>query len=117
MKKREDNSKDKPDDTSLEKVLEARFAEEKRLLGQDLTDEERAVLDCFIKPRLVLQRIYIVYNQTRNALGKPVKKESEIRQTLGVLEEKGYITIEKFEYNGEEREAFVLTEKGQQLLE
>jgi hypothetical protein len=102
---------------SLEKTLQEKLKEEKKLLGQDISPEEHDIIDCFEKPRMILQRIYITYNQTRNAMGKPLLKESEIRERLGNLENQGYLVIEKFKYEGKEQEAFILTEKGRQMLE
>jgi hypothetical protein len=45
-----------------------------------------------------------------------LKTKTELREKLTNLEEKGYIRIEKFVYEGEEREAFILTEQGEELL-
>lgn len=100
----------------LEKTLQTKLAEEHQLLGQDLSSQERDIIDCFDKPRLILQRIYIIYNQSRQAMGVTILKEPEIRELLQSLADKKYIRIEKFEYNGEEKEAFILTDKGKQLL-
>lgn len=100
----------------LEKTLQTRLAEEHQLLGQDLSSEERDIIDCFDKPRLLLQRIYIIYNQSRQAMGVKLLNETQIREKLQSLAEKEYIEIQKFEYNGEEKEAFILLDKGKQLL-
>ncbi|MCP4762305.1 MAG: hypothetical protein GY870_11035 [archaeon] len=103
--------------SSLEKALQAKVAEEKRLLGQDLDSNERTVIECFRKPRLILERVYIIFNQTRKTLGMDLKNQTEIREILGSLSEKKYIRIEKFVYEGVEKEAFILTEKGKQQLQ
>lgn len=117
QKEVDDEKKPLSQSQTLEKVLQARLEQEKRLLGQDLDSDERTVIDCFRKPRLILERIYIIFNQTRNMLGKEVMKEKDLREILENLSKKGYITIEKFEYEGKEKEAFILTELGSQLLE
>ncbi|MBD3350127.1 MAG: hypothetical protein GF364_01420 [Candidatus Lokiarchaeota archaeon] len=103
--------------STLEEALQAKLAQEKKLLGQDLTSEQRDIIDCFEKPRMVLQRIFIIYNQTRRMMGIELIKENAIRKHLDALEQNGYITIEKFEYQGQQKEAFLLTEKGKQMLE
>lgn len=110
-------SNKKGDVPNLEKTLQQKLKEEKKLLGQDISSEEHDIIDCFEKPRMILQRIYITYNQTRNAMGKPLLKENQIRELLGNLEKQGYLVIEKFQYEGKEQEAFILTEKGKQMLE
>ncbi|MHA1341541.1 MAG: hypothetical protein ACTSRZ_16595 [Promethearchaeota archaeon] len=102
---------------STERKLQEMLAQQKKLLGQDLNKEERDVIDCFERPRMLLQRIYIVYNQTRHAMGVDLISEKEIRNILESLKDKGYVRIEKFNYQGEDREAFILTENGKQLLE
>jgi hypothetical protein len=102
---------------SLEKTLQTKLKDEKKLLGQDISPEEHDIIDCFEKPRMILQRIFITYNQTRKAMGTPLLKESEIRERLSNLEKNGYLVIEKFKYDGKDQEAFILTEKGKQMLE
>ena len=52
-----------------------------------------------------------------NAMGTELKTKEQIRSLLGSLCEKGYITIENFEYQGDEMEAFILTDMGKQLLD
>jgi hypothetical protein len=100
-----------------EKALQLKLHSEMKLLGQDLDSDERTVLDCFRKPRLVLERVQIIFNQTMNAMGTELKTKEQIRSLLGSLSEKEYINIEKFEYQGEEKEAFILTDIGKQLLD
>jgi len=99
-----------------EEELQYILSKDKKLLGQDLASEEKDVIDCFEKSRMLLQRIYIIYNQTRNTVGVELISEKKIREILENLKNKGYITIEKFNYEGEEKEAFILTESGKQLL-
>ena len=101
---------------SLENTLQQKMAAEKKLLGQDLGNEERTVLDCFRKSRLILDRIQIIYNQSRQAMGMPLKSQKELREILGSLADKEYITIESFDYAGQQKEAFILTEQGKQLV-
>lgn len=100
-----------------EKALQLKLHSEMKLLGQDLDADARTVLDCFRKPRLILERIQIIFNQTRKAMGVEMKTSDQIREILGDLAEKGYIEIEKFIYENEEKEAFLLTDKGKQLLD
>ena len=45
-----------------------------------------------------------------------LKTKVELREKLTTLAEKGYIRIEGFMYDGEEREAFILTEQGEELI-
>ena len=99
----------------LEQTLQQKLAQEKRLLGQDLEPDEHQVLDCFEKNRMILERIHIIYNQAKKTMGKPLLKQSEIRVLLESLSVKGYLTIEKFRYEDKDMEAFILTDKGQQL--
>jgi len=100
-----------------EKALQLKLHSEMKLLGQDLEPEERTVLDCFRKPRLVLERVQIIYNQTMKAMGSDMKTKEQIRDILGNLSEKGYLNIENFTYEGEDKEAFILTDIGKQLLD
>ncbi|MHA1729306.1 MAG: hypothetical protein ACTSWY_11320 [Promethearchaeota archaeon] len=100
-----------------EKALQLRLHTDMQLLGQDLEPDARTIMDCFQKPRLILERIQIIFNQTRKMMGVELKTKSELREILEGLKEKGYITIEGFTYKGEEKEAFILTEKGEQLLD
>ena len=100
-----------------EKALQLKLHTGMQLLGQDLESEARTVLDCFRKPRLILERIQIIFNQTRKIIGASLKSKQEIRGLLSELEEKEYIKVERFQYQGEEKEAFILTEKGKELLD
>lgn len=111
------NGNVKTEFSTLEEALQVKVAQEKRLLGQDLDSDERTVIDCFRKPRLLLERVYIIFNQTRKTLGMDLKKQKDIREILGRLAEKKYIRIEKFIYEGVKKEAFILTEKGKQQLQ
>ena len=101
---------------ALESTLQDRLESQMRLLGQDLGKDERTIMDCFEKPRMILQRIYIIFNQSRKMVNQEIMKEDEMRAKLANLKKKEYITIEKFEYNGKENEAFILTDKGKELL-
>ena len=112
----EEEKKDETEPISLEEALQSKLAQEKKLLGQDLDSDERTIIDCFRKPRLILDRVYIIFNQTRKNLGMELKTKSELREKLSTITEKGYIRIEEFTYEGEEREAFILTEKGEELM-
>ena len=102
---------------SLEEALQSKLSQEKRLLGQDLDSDERTIIGFFEqKNRLILDRIYIIFNQTRKNLNMELKAKTHLREKLGSLAEKGYIRIDGFIYNGEEREAFILTEQGEELV-
>jgi hypothetical protein len=106
-----------PSFASLEKTLQDKLAQEKKLLGQDLELDERQILDCFEKNRMILERIHIIYNQAKKSMGKPLLTQKEIRLLLESLSFKGYLTVEPFKYENKDMEAFILTEKGQQLRE
>jgi hypothetical protein len=114
--KEEKKGADQP--ISLEEALQSKLGKEKRLLGQDLDSDERTIIDSFgtFQNRLILERIYIIFNQTRKNLNMELKSKSELREKLSSLAEKDYIRIEGFIYDGEEREAFILTEKGEELV-
>ncbi|MBN2154774.1 MAG: hypothetical protein JW776_01850 [Candidatus Lokiarchaeota archaeon] len=117
MSQKENEKKDPDHPISLEEALQSKLAQEKRLLGQDLDSDERTIMACYQeKNRLILDRIYIIFNQTRKNLDLSLKTKSELRDRLGSLAEKGYLRIEGFVYDGEEREAFILTEKGEELV-
>jgi len=115
-KKEEKRDADHP--ISLEEALQSKLSQEKRLLGQDLDSDERTILGCYgtFQNRLVLDRIYIIFNQTRKNLDMELKTKSQLREKLTGLAEKEYIRIEGYVYEGEEREAFILTEKGEELI-
>ena len=101
---------------SLEEALQSKLSQEKRLLGQDLDSDERTIISSFHQSRLILDRIYIIYNQTRKNLDLELETKAKLREKLASIAEKGYIRIEAFVYNGEQREAFILTEKGEELV-
>ncbi len=117
MSQKDNEKKDPSQHISLEEALQSKLSQEKRLLGQDLDSDERTIIDTFqTKKRLILDRIYIIFNQTRKNLDLELKTKTQLREKLTTLEEKGYITIESFTYEGEEREAFILTEQGEELV-
>ncbi len=117
MSHKEEEKKDADQPISLEEALQSKLSQEKRLLGQDLDSDERTIMDCWSqKNRLILDRIYIIFNQTRKNLNMDLKTKSDLRDNLSSLAEKGYIRIEGFIYDGEEKEAFILTEQGEELV-
>lgn len=118
MSPEEEKKNDPNQPISLEEALQSKLSQEKKLLGQDLDSDERTILDSFITQsnRLILDRIYIIFNQTRKSLNMELKTKTHLREKLVSLAEKEYIRIEGFIYDGEEREAFILTEKGEELV-
>ena len=117
MSHKEDKKEDDGQPISLEEALQSKLAQEKRLLGQDLDSDERTIISMFeFKKRLILDRIYIIFNQTRKNLNLYLKTKTQLREILTSLAEKEYIRIEGFVYNGEEKEAFIITEKGEELI-
>ena len=119
MSHKNEEKKDPSEPISLEEALQSKLSQEKKLLGQDLDSDERTIVESIgtnRKNRLILDRIYIIFNQTRKNLALDLKTKSELREKLTSLAEKGYIRIEGFIYEGEEREAFILTEQGEELV-
>ena len=117
MSQKENENKETDQPISLEEALQSKLGQEKRLIGQDLDSDERTIVNMFDpKPRLILDRVYIIFNQTRKNLNLELKTKAELREKLASLAEKNYLRIEGFIYDGEEREAFILTEKGEELI-
>ena len=77
-----------------------------------LDSDDRIILGAFEKKRLMLERIWIIVNETRVNLGMEATKQSDIKARCNALVENGYLTHEEVEYDNQVNNVYILTEKG-----
>ena len=78
-----------------------------------LTSDDRSLLSSFQKKRMMLDRLYIIMNQSRKMLGMELFKRDEIKEMLDSMVFSGYLEYKAIEYEGKTNEVYILTEKGE----
>ena len=78
-----------------------------------LTSDDRSLLSSFQKKRMMLDRLYIIMNQSRKMLGMELFKRDEIKEMLDSMVFSGYLDYKAIEYEGKTNEVYILTEKGE----
>jgi hypothetical protein len=81
-----------------------------------LTNDDKTILSSFQKKRMMLDRIWIIMNQSRTSMNiEPIARD-DLKAQLLKLVDLGYLTHEVVEYNLETNDVFILTEKGEEEL-
>ena len=82
-----------------------------------LSAEDHTILVSFEKKRMLLDRIWIIVNQARAQMQLDPLKRDEIKSKLLRMVDLGYLTYEEIPYEKQVNVVFVLTEKGQDLIQ
>lgn len=82
---------------------------------QEIDVEDKNILMAFQKKRLLLDRIWIIVNQTRTQLNLEPIKRADLKIKLDHIVELGYLTHEEIEDSMTQKmnDVYVLTDKGQ----
>ena len=88
----------------------------KHTLEQPLSPIEFAILSAFQKKRLLLDRIWIIVNQSRTSLGLEPISRTIMRETLTGLCDKDLLEHLNMKYEGKINEVYLITEKGSEEI-
>ena len=104
------------DEEEVSKLRDFQEAAEKELgiTHEKLSTEENSILASFLKTRMILQRIFITLNQSRNMMGLEVISEKDLKKHLEHLVKLDYMTYEEVDYQDKINEVYILTEKGKE---
>lgn len=83
----------------------------------NLTAEDRAILSSFQKKRMMLERVWIIVNQSRTQMGLSPIKLSDIKQELDDMVKAGFLDHEEVEYEQKKNDVYILTEKGEEEIQ
>ncbi len=103
-------------DGMIDALSQKEAYDEQLQFRQKLTSDEQAILTAFQKKRMLLDRIWIITNQSRIQMGLDVFKREEIKKTLDNLVTLGYLKFEAVEYESKINDVYILTELGKEQV-
>ena len=90
--------------------------DEQQQFKQKLTTNEQAILTSFQKNRMLLDRIWIITNQSRIQMGLNGYKREDLKEILDNLVKLGYLNYEVVEYESKINDVYILTEFGKEQV-
>ena len=90
--------------------------DEQQQFKQKLTTDEQAILTSFQKNRMLLDRIWIITNQSRIQMGLDGYKRENLKKILDNLVKLGYLKYEAIEYESKFNDVYILTELGKEQV-
>jgi len=93
------------------------IAQKTKLDAEAITSADKSLLTGFEKKRMLLDRIWIIANQARAQMQLEPLKREEIKHQLMRLVDLGYLTYEEIPYEKSVNEVFILTEKGEEIIQ
>jgi len=90
--------------------------DEQQQFKQKLTTDEQAILTSFQKNRMLLDRIWIITNQSRIQMGLNGYKREDLKEILDNLVKLGYLNYEVVEYESKINDVYILTELGKEQV-
>ncbi|QEE15643.1 hypothetical protein DSAG12_01469 [Promethearchaeum syntrophicum] len=90
--------------------------DEQQQFRKKLTTDEQAILTSFQKNRMLLDRIWIITNQSRIQMGMDGYKLEKLKAILDNLVEMGYLKYEAVEYESKFNDVYILTELGKEQV-
>ncbi len=112
-----ETKKQKVDFSNMVDVLSQKEAyDEQQQFRKKLTADEQSILTSFQKKRMLLDRIWIITNQSRIQMGMELYKQKKIKEILDSLVKLGYLTYELVEYDSKINDVYILTELGKEQV-
>ncbi len=90
--------------------------DEQQQFREKLSADEQAILTSFNKNRMLLDRIWIITNQSRIQMGMELYKQEEIKEILDNLVKLGYLSYEVVQYESKINDVYILTELGKEQV-
>lgn len=112
-----ETKKQKVDYKGMVDILSAKEAfDEQQQFREKLTPDEQAILTSFQKKRMLMDRIWIIVNQSRIQMGLDAYKLDDLKQMLDRLVDLGYLKYEAVEYESKINDVYILTELGKEQV-
>ena len=90
--------------------------DEQQQFKQRLTTDEQAIMTSFQKKRMLLDRIWIITNQSRIQMGLDAYKRENLKNILDNMVKLGYLNYEIVEYESKINDVYILTELGEEQV-
>ena len=90
--------------------------DEQQQFRKKLTTDEQAIMTSFQKDRMLLDRIWIITNQSRIQMGMDGYKREQLKEILDNLVEMGYLKYEAIQYESKFNDVYILTELGKEQV-
>ena len=90
--------------------------DEQQQFRKKLTNDEQAIMTSFQKNRMLLDRIWIITNQSRIQMGMDGYKREQLKEILDNLVEMGYLKYEAVQYESKFNDVYILTELGKEQV-
>jgi len=90
--------------------------DEQQQFRKKLNAAEQSILTSFQKKRMLLDRVWIITNQSRIQMGLELYKQEEIKEILDNLVKLGYLKYEVIEYESKINDVYILTELGEEQV-
>ncbi len=95
-------------------ALKAMANEESMKEEQQLEPFDRVILSSFQKPRMQLERLWIITNQSRQIMGEEPYPQEKIKTHCDKLVILGYLEYQAVEFEKKTNHVYILTDKGKE---
>jgi len=112
-----ETKKQKVDYKGMVDILSQKEAyDEQQQFRKKLTTDEQAIMTSFQKKRMLLDRIWIITNQSRIQMGLDGYKRENLKKILDNLVDMGYLKYEAVQYESKFNDVYILTELGKEQV-
>ena len=112
-----ETKKQKVDYDGMVDILSQKEAyDEQQQFRKKLTTDEQAIMTSFQKKRMLLDRIWIITNQSRIQMGLDGYKRENLKEILDNLVKMGYLKYEAVQYESKFNDVYILTELGEEQV-
>ncbi len=112
-----ETKKQKVDYKGMVDILSQKEAyDEQQQFRKKLTTDEQAIMTSFQKKRMLLDRIWIITNQSRIQMGLDGYKRENLKEILDNLVDMGYLKYEAVQYESKFNDVYILTELGKEQV-
>ena len=112
-----ETKKQKVDYKGMVDILSQKEAyDEQQQFRKKLTTDEQAIMTSFQKKRMLLDRIWIITNQSSIQMGLDGYKRDNLKKILDNLVKMGYLKYEAVQYESKFNDVYILTELGEEQV-
>jgi len=112
-----ETKKQKVDYKGMVDILSQKEAyDEQQQFRKKLNTDEQAIMTSFQKKRMLLDRIWIITNQSRIQMGLDGYKRENLKGILDNLVKMGYLKYEAVQYESKFNDVYILTELGEEQV-
>ena len=112
-----ETKKQKVDYDGMVDILSQKEAyDEQQQFRKKLNTDEQAIMTSFQKKRMLLDRIWIITNQSRIQMGLDGYKRENLKEIFDNLVKMGYLKYEAVQYESKFNDVYILTELGEEQV-